>query len=76
MAGVEPINKPTPVPPADSGLPANRLAECQPESLPSLLPKQYEPVNLEPTGLATSDMTSDESKAGQDQPAPLRLSAG
>ena len=75
VAGVEPIDKPTPVLPADSVLPANKLTESQPESLASLLPKQHELVSLEPTGSAASDMVSDESQAGQDQPAPLRISA-
>ena len=42
------------------------------ESLPSLLPKQHEPVDLEPPRSATSGMANDESQAGQDQPAPLR----
>ena len=75
VAGVEPIDKPTPVPPADSGLPANRLTESHPESLPSIPPKQHKLGDLEPTGLAASDMMSDEPQAGQDQPALLRQSA-
>ena len=75
MAGVKPIDKPAPVPPADSWLPANRLTESQLESLPSFLPKQHKLVDLEPTTLTTLGMASDESLAVQDKPAPLRQSA-
>ena len=73
VAGFEPFDKPTSVPPADSGLLADRPSESQ--SLPSSLPKQHELVNLELTRSATSGTASDESQAGQDQPAPLRWSA-
>ena len=72
---VEPIDRPTPVPPADSELLANGLTESQPESLPSSLPKQHKLVDLELTGLAASCIMSDESQAGQGQSAPLRYSA-
>ena len=48
VAGIKPIEKPTPVPPENSGLLTDGLTESQPETLPSLLPKQHEPVNLEP----------------------------
>ena len=75
VAGVEPIDKPTPVPPGDSRLPAGRPTESQPERLPSLPPEQHEPVDLDPTWSATSGTASDESQAGQDQPAQLRWNA-
>ena len=69
---VEPIDKLTTVPSADSELPADGLTESQPESLPNPLPKQYKWVDLELARLATLGMISDESQAGQDQSAPLR----
>ena len=72
MAGVEPIDKATPVPPADSWLPANGLTNSQPESLPNSLPNQCISVNQVLTDSATSDTVSDGSQAGQDQTAPLR----
>ena len=75
VAGVEPIDKPTPVPPVDSGLPANRLTKRWPENLPNLPPQQHKPFDLEPTVSAASGMMSDGSQAGQNQPAPLRQSA-
>ena len=75
VAEVKPIDKPTPMPPADSGLPVDRPTESQPESLPNLLPKQHELVSPELTRLATSDMARDRSQAGKDQPAPLRQSS-
>ena len=75
VAEVEPTDKPTSVPPADNGLPADRLTESWPERLLSSPPNQHELVNQELTGLATSGMTSDYSQAGQDQPASLRQSA-
>ena len=45
MVGVEPIDKPTPVSPADNGLLADGLAKHCPESLPNLPPKQHELVD-------------------------------
>ena len=56
VAGAEPIDKPTPVPPTDSELLDDGLTESQPESLPSLLPNQHELVNLELTGSAVSEI--------------------
>ena len=75
VAGVGPIDKPTPMPAVDSGLPANGLTESQLKCLPSSPPKQHDLVNLGPTELAASDMKSDESQTGQHQPAQLRWSA-
>ena len=72
VGGVEHIDKPTPVSPADTGLPADGPTKSHPESLPNLLPKQHELVDPELTRLATSDSVNDGSKAGQDQPAPVR----
>ena len=66
VAGVEPIDKPTPAQPADSGLPDNGPTESQMGSLPNSLPKQQVLVNPEPTRSATSDMVNDDSQAGQD----------
>ena len=63
MARIKPIDKPNPVPPADSGLLADGPTESQPESLASSLPKQHKLVNLEPTRLAASDTVSDEPQA-------------
>ena len=75
MAGGKPIDKTSPVLPADSGLLAEGLTESQPESLPSLLPKQHEPVDPELTGLDAPNTANDASQADQDQSAPLRQSA-
>ena len=71
VVGVEPIDKPTPVQPADNGLPADGLTESQPENLLILLTKQHKAVDLELTRLTAPVMTSVESQAGQDQPVPL-----
>ena len=65
MAEVRPIDKPTQMPPVDSGLLGDGLTESQPKSLPSLPPKQQEPVDLGLTGSAASDITSNESLAHQ-----------
>ena len=70
---VEPIDKPTPVPPADAELPADWPTESQLESPPSLPPKQQELVNPESTGLATQDLVNDGSQAGQDQPGSAKM---
>ena len=59
VVGVEPIDKPTPMPPADNGFPADGLTESELESLPNLPPKQHEPVNPELTGLAAPDLVND-----------------
>ena len=63
------------VPPSDSGLPADGPTKSQLDSQQGLPMKQSNPVDLKLTGLTTSDMMSDHSQAGQDQPAPLQQSA-
>ena len=68
QAGDEPIDQLTLVPPADSGLLANGLAESLPESQPGLPTKQPDPVDLKLTGLTTSDTMSNNHQDGQDQP--------
>ena len=71
QAGEELIKQLTLVSPADSGLLANGLTEGQLESQQGPLTKRSDLVDLKPTELTTSDMTSNNSQAGQDQPAPL-----
>ena len=58
QAGGKLIDQLTLVPPADSGLPANRLTKSQLESQWVLLTKQSDPVYLKLTELTTSGMTS------------------
>ena len=74
QAGDELINQLTLVTPADSGLPANGPTESQSESQPGFLTKQSDLVNLKLTKSTTSDMMSNNSQAGQDQPASLQQS--
>ena len=64
------------MPPADSGLLANGLTKSSLESPPGLLTKESNPVDLKPTEMTTSGMMSNNSQAGQDQPAPLQQNAG
>ena len=75
QAGDEPIDQLTPVPSAESGLPADRPTERLPESQPGLHTKQADPVNLNLTGSTTSDTMTDNPQAGHNQPAPLQQSA-
>ena len=75
QTGDEPIDQLTLEPSADGGLPANGLTERWLESPPGLLTKQSDPFKLKPTELTTSDLMSNNSQAGQDQPAAFQQSA-
>ena len=75
QAGDELIDQLAPVSPADSGLLADGLTESQPERPPGLPTKQSDLIDLKLTKLTTSGMMSNNSQAGQDQPAPLQWNA-
>ena len=75
VEGVEPIDKPTPVPQADDALPANLLTESQPESVPNSVPKQHKMVNPESTGSTSPGPTNDGLKAEGTTPVPLQQSS-
>ena len=65
-------NEPTAVPHEEDALPVNCLTQSLPESVPYSLSKQYEPVDLEPTGLTSPDSMEEGLQANDDTPTPLR----